>query len=215
MRAKRVAFSVFVILHVMAGMAWSADEAVMPLEPRAKALPTVVLVQERVYRAAEHQARYLLTLVHPWEGDPDLLLITASRSGEHFIRPNTGMIEGLAFLYRFGPYDERLVGISRRDLLDKVLLPMMRYCMLTHVTGDRVTSDGERWGNHWQSAHRAQMLGNAAFDHPDTPNAGGGSVKYLDRGAFEYIPSRGTAARPLSFRAAGTKLTLFELARSA
>lgn len=122
-----------------------------------------VPMQERIYRAAEHQARYLLTLVHPWEKDSDLALITTSRSSEHFVRPNTGMIEGLAFLYRFGPYDEGLVGISRSALFETILLPMMRYSALTHVTGDRVTSDGKRWGDHWQSAHWAQMLGNAAW----------------------------------------------------
>ena len=40
-------------------------------------------------------------------------LLTASGSGEHTIRPNTSAIEGFAFLYRFGPYDEKLVGVSR------------------------------------------------------------------------------------------------------
>ncbi len=127
MRAKRLALLVFFALQVLPDVAWSADEAVMPLQLHAEMLPMVVPMQERIYRAAEHQARYLLTLVHPWEKDSDLALITASRSGEHFVRPNTGIIEGLAFLYRFGPYDERLVGINRHDLLVDVLLPMMRY----------------------------------------------------------------------------------------
>ena len=60
------------------------------------------------------------------------------------------------------------------------------------------------------------MDGHAAFDHPDTPNTGAGSVKYLDRGAFEYIPPRGTAARaPSPSTRQERTLTLFELARSA
>jgi hypothetical protein len=43
------------------------------------------------------------------------------------------------------------------------LLPMMRYLVTTHVTGSRPTSDGKQWGNAWQSAHWAQMLGRGAW----------------------------------------------------
>jgi hypothetical protein len=133
--------------------------------------PKILSFENRIYRAMQNQARFLLTRVHPWEKDKSLLLITDSRSREHWIRPNTGMIEGLAFLYRYGPYDEKLVGMSRADLFDTIIVPMMRYCVITHKTGDRVTSDGKAWGNAWQSAHWAQMLGDAAWwtwdDLPD------------------------------------------------
>ena len=61
----------------------------------------------RIYRAAQGQARYLLGKLHPWNEDTDRLLLTESRSAEHWIRPNTGTIEGLAFLYSFGPYDTK------------------------------------------------------------------------------------------------------------
>ena len=108
-------------------------------------------MQDRIYRAAMHQAHYLLGTVHPWSEDPSLKLLTDSRSTEHWIRPNAGAIEGFAFLYRFGPYDERVVGVSRKELLAKTILPMMRYVVATHVTGTRKTGDGKPWGDAWQT----------------------------------------------------------------
>ena len=113
----------------------------------------------RIYQALEKQAHYLLGLVHPWDRDPQLLLVTDSRSDEHHIRPNTGVVAGLCFLHRFGPYEDGVVGVSRADLLGKTIVPMMRYLVATHVTGERATGDGKQWGDAWQSAHWAQMLG--------------------------------------------------------
>lgn len=124
--------------------------------------PEVREIQRAVYGAAQRQAGYLLSLVHPWEEDASLLLTTESKSAEHWIRPNTGIVEGLAFLYRFGPYDPNLVGVTREELLPTIV-GMMRYLTATHVTGNRVTSDGRPWGDAWQSAHWAQMLGRAAW----------------------------------------------------
>ena len=120
-------------------------------------------VPQRIYVAAEKQACYLLSTVKPWQTDASMKLLTASASGEHTVRPNTSAIEGFAFLYRFGPYDEKLVGVSREALLKDTILPMMRYCVATHVTGPRKTDDGKRWGDAWQSAYWAQMLGRAAW----------------------------------------------------
>lgn len=135
---------------------------VLPLvEPQGKA--DLQGVDQRLYRAAQNQARYLLGQVHPWSEDPSLLLLTESRSTEDGIRPNTGAVEGFCFLYRFGFYDAGQVGVSRSDLLKKFILPMMRYLVATHVTGTRPTSDGRRWGDAWQSAHWAQMLGRSAW----------------------------------------------------
>lgn len=117
----------------------------------------------RIYNAAQGQARYLLGKLHPWKEDTELLLLTESRSAEHWIRPNAGTVEGFAFLYTFGPYDKNVVGRSRDQLLEEAILPMMRYLVDTHLTGKRPTSDGEPWGNHWQSAHWTQMLARAAW----------------------------------------------------
>ncbi len=127
-------------------------------------------VQQRIYQVAERQAHFLLGDVHPWNGDSGLRLITDSQSGEHWIRPNTGALEGFAFLYRFGPYDERTVGMPRAALLTNAMVPMMRYVVMTHVTGSRATGDGKQWGDAWQSAHWAHMLGRGAwFAWPDLP----------------------------------------------
>jgi hypothetical protein len=135
----------------------------MQIQQQNTTVAAAAKMQDRIYLAMQKQLPSLLLRVHPWSEDQTLLLTTDSKSGEHHIRPNTSMIEGMAFLYRFGPYDEKITGISRADLLKQVLLPMMRYCLVTHKTGDRPTSDGKSWGDAWQSAHWAQMLGNAAW----------------------------------------------------
>jgi hypothetical protein len=147
------------------------SDGVMPLRLPEQTNPEIKSAQDRLYRLAQLQSHYLMSLVHPWKEDGNLKLATASKSVEHFIRPNTGVIAGLAFLYRFGPYDEKIVGASRAELLEKYIVPMMRYITVTHRTGSRPTSDGKKWGNQWQSAYWAQMLGRAAWwiwdDLPD------------------------------------------------
>jgi len=136
-----------------------------------QASPSVAEAQDRLYRVIENQARYLLASVHPWQADAGLKLVTESRSQEHWVRPNTGAVEGFCFLYRFGPYDEKRVGVPRERLLRETIVPMMRYLAATHVAGNRPTSDGKPWGDAWQSAHWAQMLGRGAWwtwgDLPD------------------------------------------------
>jgi len=135
----------------------------LPIHLPREAPAPLRAVQSRLYRAALKQAHYLLGTVHPWKEDAALRLLTESRSGEHWIRPNTGAVEGFAFLQRFGPYDESIVGVSRSALLRDTLVPMMRYLVATHITGSRPTSDGKPWGDAWQSAHWAQMLGRGAW----------------------------------------------------
>ena len=120
-------------------------------------------MDQRVYLAAEKLARYLRGAVRQWAEDPKMSLLTESRHDEHHIRPNTGAVEGFCFLYRFGPYEQALVGVSRRQLLQETILPMIRYLVTTHVTGPRPTGDGRPWGDAWQSAHWAQMLGRGAW----------------------------------------------------
>ncbi|MBN2579579.1 MAG: hypothetical protein JXB10_11365 [Pirellulales bacterium] len=139
------------------------SDKVLPCRPPEQKNPKIRAVQDRIYRAVELQAHHLLMIVHPWAEDSKLLLLTQSKGGEHWIRPNTSTVEGLAFLYRFGPYDEKLVGVSREDLFRKTIVPMMRYLVTTHVTGARPTSDGKPWGDQWQSALWTQSLGRAAW----------------------------------------------------
>lgn len=136
------------------GMAWTLP----PISDSA-----VQTRADRLYAVTQRLAHYLIGQLHPWQADPNLLLLTDSKSHEHAIRPNAGTAAGLAFLYRFGPYDEKIVGVSRADLLQSKLVPMMRYLATTHVTGSRPTGDGQKWGDHWQSALWAEMLGMAAW----------------------------------------------------
>lgn len=138
-----------------------ADQILRLVEPHGQA--DVEKMDQRIYLAAEKLGRYLRTLVHPWQEDATLLLLTDSRSGEHHIRPNTGAVQGFCFLCRFGPYDETVVGVSRKRLLGETVIPMIRYLVATHVTGSRPTSDNRRWGDAWQSAHWAQQLGCGAW----------------------------------------------------
>lgn len=131
------------------------------IEPRGRA--DLEKADQRIYVAAEKLARHLRGRVGPWKEDPTLSLLTESGHDEHHIRPNTGAVEGFCALYRFGPYDQSVVGVSRAELLRQTILPMMRYLVATHVSGSRPTGDGRRWGDAWQSAHWAQMLGHGAW----------------------------------------------------
>jgi len=131
------------------------------VEPHGKA--DLEKMDQRVYLAAGNLARYLRTVIHPWNEDAALLLLTDSRSDENHIRPNTGAVHGFCFLCRFGPYDESVVGVSRSRFFSETVIPMIRYLVATHVTGDRPTSDKRRWGDAWQSAHWAQQLGCGAW----------------------------------------------------
>ena len=118
---------------------------------------------DRLYHALMLQAHYLLGAVHEWDQDTSTKLLTESKSAEHWIRPNTSTLVGLAVLRRWGPFDAQVVGVSRDDLLDNYMIPMMRYLVATHSSGDRTTSDGKPWGDAWQSAHWAYALGRAAW----------------------------------------------------
>lgn len=119
--------------------------------------------EARIYRLIEGQVHYLRGLIHPWKNDSSMLLITESKSWEHYIRPNATFAADLAFLYRFGDFDERVVGTSRELMLSKELIPLLRYLVRTHKTGDLKTDDGKSWGDAWQSAHWTADLGNAAW----------------------------------------------------
>jgi len=170
-----IAATLVALLALDGRPALAAEDGARDVLP-IKALPNLGAdafdgLPQRIYRAAEKQARHLLAQVRPWPTDPSLKLLTASASGENMIRSNTSTIEGLAFLYRFGPYDEQVVGVSRQTLLAETIVPMMRYCTATHISGGRPTDDGKCWGNAWQSAYWAYMLGRAAWwlwdDLPD------------------------------------------------
>ena len=139
-------------------------------------LPPVIPQQwkefsDRIYLSVEKQAHYLLGTVHEWEKDRSLKLLTDSKIGEHWIRPNTGAVAGFSFLYRFGNYNQSITGVSRDQLLNNNIIPMMRYLVRTHLTGDLNTSEGKKWGNAWQSAHWAYAMGKGAWwiwnDLPD------------------------------------------------
>ena len=129
----------------------------------AKPDPAYTADAQRVYHLIENQARYVLSLVHPWNGDPDYKLTTASQGNEeHITRPNTGAVAIFAFLYRFGDYSPERVGMPREELLQEVIVPMIRYLVSVHRTGDKKLDNGKTWGGSWQSAHWTHQLTQAA-----------------------------------------------------
>jgi len=89
--------------------------------------PELQPASARLYTALMRQAHYLLGTVHDWREAPSMRLLTESKSAEHWIRPNTSTLVGLAVLRRWGPYDANVVGVSRDQLLDEYMIPMMRY----------------------------------------------------------------------------------------
>lgn len=182
---------VFVLL-TMEATVFAAEESVETGETLSAMLPPLRPELEpaarRLYFALMRQAHYLLETVHTWDKDPSMKLLTASKSPEHWIRPNTSTLVGLAILRRWGPYDADVVGISRETLLNDYIIPMMRYLVATHCTGDRVTNDGKPWGNAWQSAHWAYALGRAAWlaweDLPNDVRSGVRRVVAHEAGRF-------------------------------
>lgn len=118
---------------------------------------------EKCYNLIENQARYLLSLVKPWHGNVAYKLLTDTQGKEeHITRPNTGAVAIFSFLYRFGPYSEKKVGISRQDLLEEYIIPMMRYLITVHKTGTQSFDDGRQWGVSWQSTHWTHQLAQGA-----------------------------------------------------
>ena len=148
---------------IASGVCPGHGDGVMPIHMTRQHDPMLSAAATRIYNVTSRQAHYLLSTVHTWDKDPTMKLLTDSKSTEHWIRPNTSALEGFAFLYRFGPYDEKVIGVSRKQLLSDTIIPMMRYLVATHVTGDRATSDGKKWGDMWQSAYWACGLGRAAW----------------------------------------------------
>jgi len=185
----RGAITAALLAVTTATTAQSADDARGVMPSTLPALRTELEpAAELLYDALMRQAHYLLGTVHEWDKEPSMKLLTDSKSAEHWIRPNTSTLVGLAVLQRWGPYDAKVVGVSRESLLNDYMIPMMRYLLATHSTGDRTTSDGKPWGDAWQSAHWAYALGRAAWfvwdDLPTDVRAGVRRVVAHEAGRF-------------------------------
>jgi len=185
----RVVITSTLLAVATATNAWAADDADRVMSTTLPALrPELEPAAQRLYNALMRQAHYLLATVHQWDREPSMKLLTDSRSAEHWIRPNTSTLVGLAVLRRWGPYDAKVVGVSRDSLLNDYMIPMMRYLVATHRTGDWNTSDGKPWGDAWQSAHWAYALGRSAWfvwdDLPSDVRAGVRRVVAHEAGRF-------------------------------
>jgi hypothetical protein len=141
----------------------SATEEVMPLKLPEQANPEIRELQTRIYLLAQRQIKHMLTLVHPVGNNPEHKLLTGQEPGSDWVRRNAAAVEAFAFLYRFGPYEEKRVGIGRKELLEKNIVPVMRYITSTHLTAPGPIEEEANWGDSWQSALWAQHLARAAW----------------------------------------------------
>lgn len=157
--------SILLFLCISTATAWSMEQIRLPQLPASQ-----TAMADSVFHYICRQAHYLIGKVRPYEGHTGMKLLTKSMHGEHGIRPNTGTIMGLSFLYRFGDYRAKEVGIGKEALLSDYIIPMMNYVVATY---DSIpTDDGKCWQCQWQSAHWTYSLGKAAWyigeDLPDT-----------------------------------------------
>ena len=107
----------------MATPARSADNAGKVMSGTLPELrPELQPAAERLYVALMRQAHYLLGTVHQWGDDASRKLLTDSKSAEHWIRPNTSTLVGLAVLQRWGPYDANVVGVPDERFGETVVL---------------------------------------------------------------------------------------------
>jgi hypothetical protein len=118
----------------------------------------------RLERLLVHQARYLVSTLHPWEHDERIMLLTGGGSTEHHIRPNSHTAFGLAVLYRLG--SESLqgepAGLSP-ELCRERAIAILRFLLPRHGAGGEFCKDGKQWKNQWQSAHWAHSAGLACW----------------------------------------------------
>lgn len=82
------------------------------------------------------------------------------RMGENQIRPLASLVFAGAALLRFGSYDEKAAGISRREM-GRIMLTLTRELAEHHI----VNSDKSSWwwGNEWQSAYWSANIGQGAW----------------------------------------------------
>ena len=138
--------------------------ALFPQSPLSYSFPETTAKEyqkeaDLCYKLIEHQAHYLISITKPWHNNNDYKLSTPSVGNEeHITRPNTGAIAILSFLYRFGNYDAKIVGVDREQLLQEYLIPMIRYVVSVHKTGEKRFDNKKQWGHHWQSAHWTHQL---------------------------------------------------------
>jgi hypothetical protein len=158
-----ICFLSWIALPTLAEEKNSASDGVMPLRLPEQTNPEIRALQERVYLFAQRQSKHLLTLVHPVAGDPEMKIATDQAPGSDWVRRNGCAVQALAFLYRFGPYDEKYMGIGRKELLEKNIVPMMRYLACTHLTAPGPIPADDQWGDSWQSALWTQHLARAAW----------------------------------------------------
>jgi len=79
------------------------------------------------------------------------------RSGENGMRSLGNFIFTYALLATDSRYDPALGGVNAAHLAERARAAL-RYMTRTHVTGDLVAADGERWGHHWQSSWWASKM---------------------------------------------------------
>jgi len=78
---------------------------------------------------------------------------------ESGIRPGASVLYGTAVLLKTGGYDPAAIGLSRAEAVSR-LGRLARGLAATHKVN---AADGKGWGDHWQSAHWAALMGQGAW----------------------------------------------------
>jgi hypothetical protein len=132
-------------------------DGVMPFVMVEQKDPAIRAVQDRIYLLTQRQASFLLKGIHPIDSRSDLVIDAG------WVRNNAAAAQAFAFLYRFGPYDEKIVGVSRKELLDHTIVPILRNLTRTHQTQGRPNHNDNNWGRSWQSTLWSSYFARAAY----------------------------------------------------
>lgn len=80
----------------------------------------------------------------------DVACYSSGDTGNWAVQANLCAFAAFAVLATEEEYEEKRTGISREELRE-VALKLLRYTLRTHLSGDRDSFTGRKWGNSWIS----------------------------------------------------------------
>jgi hypothetical protein len=120
---------------------------------------------DEAYRACESilqkNVRYNLNWMErefPWDAQKRQYLVPGE-SKQDGVRAPASAAYAVALLLKTGAYNEKLIGIPKKEAIRRTVA-LIRGTAASHLT---TSGDGKRWGDHWQSALWAGLLGQAGW----------------------------------------------------
>ena len=83
-------------------------------------------------------------------GNSDIMCYGTGESHHWAVQTNMNAFAALAVLVTSLDLDEKVIGMSRKELLD-ITLKMLRYTLRTHLSGEKFCSNNKQWGHSWIS----------------------------------------------------------------